>query len=1722
MKPSKILSTTLALLLYTCFTLNAQNQKVNLSPSKGLSISSFDVSSNGTKIVVSISPFEETIVYDVFSGNEIARLSGYQGSSFKTIYYDNLRERIVVVHDLKVDVWDSNNYQLLSSFDKPNYCWVSHYCELTGELAFLQPNSITVLNIESGNNQLIPIQEETNYTRKIRFSGSGNQLVYLKNKDKIGVLNRSDNFSKVSFIKVKNVEDFTVSKTSLATLQKDENLNASFQFFQFDGSPSGIPNLTGRGANTLFNTMQSFTDELALYNSYDGISLIAKSGRPYTFNYPEGIEQFKFIKNVGFVTSHKKYLDFKDFDGRLLTRIYVNSFFHASMVYNTSKKVSEASSYCFIGDKKLFFIEDEHSKPETFDLESAYINKYGLDKNVLAFGSRDGKLHIWDLDAKKKVKSIVTNKGYPQDILINKWNGLLVASYHQDKTIDIYNYKTNTLIKKIQLEDASPSAMAISDYWLCLGTSKGDYYSWKLDRNNVSEVLVKEPGLGNAITSLEIIGNESYLGSFGRILKAPLEVKLKRDEGEIIKGHNGFIESIKSSRDGKYLASTSRDGTTLLWDTKTGYALENFKTDSTWTNQLLLNDELIVLGNGPGNTGTLFGDDALINKLENPNPELVIQSSNASAVRQMQFSPNGKLIASSETDKVYVREVNTGFLISEFTTSKKVVNDFAFDREGKSIIVATGNGVEFIDPFTGKSKKNISMETRGRSIHHIDVFPDRNSFVVNNIHGWHPPLFYHSNSGAFLGELNINPNRNQKDNIIFDVKISTSGKMLATYGSHFIKVFEVDSILRTKQILAIPRKKINGSNTYWNNYLDFSDDSQYLSYVEMDQGNNTVIYDIKEKKELYRSPGKLSKFGQGNEFLYMNSDVGLSLKKVNSSSTLNRFYPSTNHYSLISAIDYDSNNKLFATADIWGNTKVWNANTGKTLNELNRFDNYVYSADVSTKGDYIAYNNKTGIYLFDLRNFKVIKLKGNNYPYFGAFSKQGDMFYYRNGNDYMAFNLLTQKVTKLFDSGVSHEHAKGTQLSRDGAYLMFVNSENNHLLCYNISKKEKYFELNLDGIGDYLKVSSPELVDSNKKVIRATGLKNINGKQVEIELFNYNIETKKLDRLSPKRILNLEDKFKDFYIKANMAVNRVSPNEKYYAFQDDYHLKIHDLVTKNIIYNESLKNITNTIVSARFSSNSEYLILAYQDGKIRILSIPDFKEVKRFYGATGGISDIDIKSHFLMVLGTDNKINVYDFKQDFKLLYTSTFKEGGEFLIANKEGFYYATKGTIKSVAFKKDEKIYPFEQFDLYYNRPDKALENLVDLGIVDSVRTKAYRQAYFKRISKMGFEKLELTKELHIPEIEIKTANIPVTLENKNFTFEIKAKDSVYNLNRINLWVNDIPVYGRKGKSLKPLQSKEITQNIDLTLIRGGNRIQVSVTNDKGVESLRKTFNINHVAPKAKSNLYVISIGVSNYLNSDYNLKYAKKDAIDVGSYFQSLSDKYATVNNIKILNENATTENILKVKDTLENTKPNDIVIVFFAGHGVLDKHFDYYLATHDMNFDAPDLKGLAYEDLESLLDGIPARKKILLLDACHSGEIDKDNTEFTSTTNNNGNIKVAYRGSKAKSTKKANVGLKNSFELMKLLFADLRKGTGAMVISSASGVEFAYEGDKWQNGVFTYALLEGLRSEKSDINGDGVISISEIKDYVGNEVSRLTNGLQNPTSRAENLEWDWKLY
>jgi len=470
-----------------------------------------------------------------------------------------------------------------------------------------------------------------------------------------------------------------------------------------------------------------------------------------------------------------------------------------------------------------------------------------------------------------------------------------------------------------------------------------------------------------------------------------------------------------------------------------------------------------------------------------------------------------------------------------------------------------------------------------------------------------------------------------------------------------------------------------------------------------------------------------------------------------------------------------------------------------------------------------------------------------------------------------------------------------------------------------------------------------------------------------------------------------------------------------------------------------------------------------------------------------------------------------------------------DFVDVTPEQYYRISRNQLRGVAFRLNDQVYPFEQFDLRFNRPDRVIERL---GIASEALVLGYRRAYEKRLKKMGFSESALGETLHLPKIELLTRELPVTTGAADISVRVRASDEQVALDRIHLYVNDVPVHGSAGLPVAG-DVRLVETDLDVPLVAGRNKIQVSVLNRKGAESLRQTLYTTSSLDRGPGEVWVVAIGVSQYRNPRYALRFAAKDAADLSQAFRQLGARPGrprTVHVLQITDQTATRTAIRAAKQWLAQAQRQDLAVVFAAGHGLTDDSQNYFYGTWDIDADAPSAAGLPFEDFEDLLDGIAPMRKVLLVDTCFSGEIDKDEVRTVASAADGTRVTmreykaarniVSLAGPASAST--ASSEPIEALALQQELFADLRRGTGAVVISSSSGNEYSLEGEQWSNGVFTYAVLQALAGGRADRDGDGVVTVSELQAYVIDEVRRLTKGAQNPTVRRENLDYDFEVY
>ena len=233
---------------------------------------------------------------------------------------------------------------------------------------------------------------------------------------------------------------------------------------------------------------------------------------------------------------------------------------------------------------------------------------------------------------------------------------------------------------------------------------------------------------------------------------------------------------------------------------------------------------------------------------------------------------------------------------------------------------------------------------------------------------------------------------------------------------------------------------------------------------------------------------------------------------------------------------------------------------------------------------------------------------------------------------------------------------------------------------------------------------------------------------------------------------------------------------------------------------------------------------------------------------------------------------------------------------------------------------------------------------------------------------------------------------------------------------------------------------------------------------------------APGAR--LHVLTIGVSDYGEKakDLRLNFADRDAHDVASALMNTQGGglYAEVRPQLLQDATADKAGIFEALAAMERNMARgagqDLAIVMFSGHGtVMDGQF--YLVPYGADDSTPaHLKASAIPaaEFQGEIRKLAAHGRVLvLLDACRSAGL---------------------------------IGTTEGANLLRMAAGNVT------VLTSSTADKLSREDEKWGHGAFTRVLLDALSAEDIDRDRNGVISMSDLTDYMQKHLVQLTGGDQ----------------
>jgi formylglycine-generating enzyme required for sulfatase activity len=248
-------------------------------------------------------------------------------------------------------------------------------------------------------------------------------------------------------------------------------------------------------------------------------------------------------------------------------------------------------------------------------------------------------------------------------------------------------------------------------------------------------------------------------------------------------------------------------------------------------------------------------------------------------------------------------------------------------------------------------------------------------------------------------------------------------------------------------------------------------------------------------------------------------------------------------------------------------------------------------------------------------------------------------------------------------------------------------------------------------------------------------------------------------------------------------------------------------------------------------------------------------------------------------------------------------------------------------------------------------------------------------------------------------------------------------------------------------------------------------------------------------KERKFALLIGNTQF--NDPLLKKLKAPSADVKAFESVLNDSaIGDFDEVTLLLDRSWSELKTAIASFFTNKESEDLLLLYFSTHGVIDNQGCLYLAATNTEVNLPSGSAVDTSFIVERMDDSISKRQILILDSCFSGAY---------TRGTKGSIEGV--GEKAI--------VEGTFESKEASFDENRivnNGSGRIVLTASNATQYALESNqvhgKAEESLFTRYLIEGLKTGMADTNADGLISIEDLYNYAYRKVITTSQSQQWP--------------
>jgi WD40 repeat protein len=497
-------------------------------------------------------------------------------------------------------------------------------------------------------------------------------------------------------------------------------------------------------------------------------------------------------------------------------------------------------------------------------------------------------------------------------------------------------------------------------------------------------------------------------------------------------------------------------------------------------------------------------------------------------------------------------------------------------------------------------------------------------------------------------------------------------------------------------------------------------------------------------------------------------------------------------------------------------------------------------------------------------------------------------------------------------------------------------------------------------------------------------------------------------------------------------------------------------------------NFTNALA---FSRDGRTLASGSYDSTIKLWDIATGRELQTMKGHTGSVVAIEFSpdGKFVVSGGEDGSARLWSVGTGALTATMVSLNKGEDWLVVTPDGLFDGSPAGWNQILWRFSQRLSDVSPVEIFFNEyfyPGLLSDILAGKTVkaaAGDIAQKDRRQA-----------KLNLV---------VDNADTTAAIATKIVNIHINITEAAAGARDVRLFRNGSLVKAWSGDvstdSSTPLQAQ-------VSIVAGANQITAYAFNRDNVKSADATIFITGAdSLKRSGTLHLIVVGINEYENSGYNLKYAVADAQAFASTIADQQKKLGIFANVQItplMDRDATKANLLDAIRKLR-AEPEDAVILYYAGHGTAQgQHF--YLIPHDLGYkggrtelDPAGLNTMLSHsisdiELEQALQTVDAGHMLMVIDACNSGQALEAEEKRRGPMNSKGLAQLAYE-------------------------------KGIYILTAAQSYQAALEAEQLGHGYLTFALVEeGLKTAAADVQpNDGIVILREWLDYATARVPKM---------------------